>query len=249
MILRKVRLLFLFLSISVFCSILCSCRRYHYPEGETAVAELSEYIEAEKKNSSFSLWTSSVNESSMELCFQGECSLQGVLGITECANQYLETHPEFIAISKAMELRISFFPNGSTKRDRQNLNYYASVRKPRDEKKINALEIHTNETIMISAFRDCGVSLEYVIVPYNVLFDDPEALLSIEGLKYFQFTDRRVKTDIATLVEVLQAVCYYEDHNITPTFQFTFGLDDELKKEYRAYVESHPDYKVFSSFD
>lgn len=118
---RQVRLLFLFLflSISVFCSVLCSCQRYHYPEGDAAVAELSAYIETEIKNCSFSLWTSSVNESSMELCFQGECSLQKVLGVTDCANQYLETHPEFIAISKSMELRISFSqtsqPNGIVK--------------------------------------------------------------------------------------------------------------------------------------
>lgn len=238
-------------AVLLSCVMLSSCWRSEHPKEKEEAKRILSYLQETDCLGDLSLWNTRVFEEEIEINFWGDCDLQKVFSTAERANQYLETHPESILLENDMDFRIAFFPKGSVKRAREMMSYFACVQKKAREDQLEHLFIHTEERIMTSDFRDCDVSFKSVDCTYNVVFDDPEALLHLNGLQSFIFDNAFVPTDKETLASVLQSVCYYEDNGILPGFEFVFcfsknaSMNEELRRQYDDFIESHPEYQVF----
>ena len=238
-------------AVLLTCVLLCSCWRSEHPKEKAETKKILAYIQETDCLGDLTLWDTLVNERTIEICFRGDCDLQKVFSTADRANQYLETHPESILLENDIEFRIFFFPAGSEKWDWEKRRCFAFVEKAKHEKRLDSLEIHTEEEIKLSEFRNCQVSFDYVVATYNVVFDDPETLLSLQGLSAFQFSNQFAPMDKETLEKVLQSVCYYEDNGILPKFDFIFFFggsssnNEELRSTYKDFVESHSEYTVF----
>lgn len=247
---RKLSLL-INLTICLSCVLLCSCWRSEHPKEKAETKRILSYLQETDCLGDMTLWNTRVYEEEIELNFWGDCDLQKVFSTAERANQYLETHPDSILLENDIDFRITFFPKGSVNRDREMFCYFACVQKKAREDQLEHLYIHTEECIKTSDFRDCDVSFKSVSCTYNVVFDDPEALLHLNGLQSFTFDNAFVPTDKETLEIVLQSVCYYEDNGILPGFEFVFcfsknaSMNEELRRQYDDFIESHPEYQVF----
>ncbi len=238
-------------AVLLSCVLLSSCWRSEYPKEKEEAKRILSYLQETDCLGDLTLWNTRVFEKEIELNFWGDCDLQKVFSTAERANQYLETHPESIFLENDIDFRIAFFPKGSVKRTREMMGYFACVQKKAREDQLEHLYINTEECIMTSDFLDCEVSFKSVNCTYNVVFDDPEALLHLNGLQSFTFDNAFVPTDKETLASVLQSVCYYEDNGILPKFDFIFFFggssnnNEELRSTYKDFVESHSEYTVF----
>lgn len=247
----------IFAILSILCMILASCmslsacRRYKYPEGEREAKNLQAFLEEKDCLGEFSLWRTIANEDKIELSFRGEGTLQEVFAVTEIANEYLDMHPESIIYENNLDLCISFYPQDSNKNDYEHYRYFACVEKGNQDARLNLLQLHTEKLIHLSDFRDCKVVFKNINATYNVVFDDPEVLLDLDGLEAFSFDDLFVSANNESVLSILQAVCYYEDNNILPPFRFEFYFSGnaELKSTFDDFVRFHPDYIVFSSLN
>ena len=249
----KKRKLSIFVKLTICLSLvmLSSCWRSEHPKENAEAKRILSYLQETDCLGDLSLWNTRVFEEEIEINFWGDCDLQKVFSTAERANQYLETHPESILLENDMDFRIAFFPKGSDKRDREMFRYFACVQKKAREDQLEHLYINTEECIMTSDFLDCEVSFKSVNCTYNVVFDDPEALLHMNGLQIFSFDNSFVPTDKETLARVLQSVCYYEDNGSLPDFEFEFcfsnnaSMNEELRSQYEDFVKSHSEYQVF----
>ncbi|MBO4748016.1 MAG: hypothetical protein J5607_08195 [Clostridiales bacterium] len=244
---RKMENVVIWIICLVFlCVSICSCVRHErYPEVEAEAEQILSYLSENHCLENLSLCKTIAVEARIELCFWGDCNLLDAFDVSAEINNYLDTHPDSIIHKKQMELIITLFSFEPDKTDYDGAEYYASVSKAPEEQHIDFLSIHTSDTIKLSTFNQCPVSYKQIKSTFNVEFDDYEAILSLEGLEVFWFSDVHIASSKDNFIRVLDSLCYYEDNDIQIPFKFTFSLGYDLRASYDEYVSTHPQYRIF----
>lgn len=235
------------LIVSIIMSYLSGCDTRNSEQNKEAKDFLSaiQKVECMQKYEQYKHNGRWVYDSHINLCLWGDCNLQDIFEITECANEYLASHSDSIIVTRHMELKITFFNHEPDKHDYEWLRYYACVSKMPEETSMNMLSVRTSDTIYTSEFRNCPAPFKNIELAYSVEFDEPEALQTISGLEGVSFSSATVNKE--ELVRILEEVCYYDEHNINLNFGFGFGvgLDRDLMKVYNEFALAHADYRVF----
>ncbi len=228
------------------CVFVCACINHErYPEEEAEAEQILSYISDNHCLENLSLCDTIAVDGKIELSYWGDCDLEDAFDVSETINNYLDTHPESIIHKKQMELIVKIYPFEPDKLDYERQNYYAKVTKSSEKGHLDSLKINTPDTIQLSEFKNCQVPYKKIETSYNVVFDNYEAILSVEGLESFVFSDGHIASSKENLIRVLESLCYYEDNDVQIPFKFYFSLRYELRATYDEFVSTHPQYKIF----
>lgn len=239
--LKKVSLMLLFSYLVMFAS----CAHLSETSGKKEAKKLYEYLVNSGSLKNLELWEiSEFGDAGVELSFRGSCDLKTVFIITETTNKYLEETSKCFFNSAGAELWIKVFPEDSSKYDASVGNWFACVAKGKEEHVMTDLRIHSNDVIYLSGFRDCRVPYKCIELTYNTVFDDYESLFLVNGLQEVFFTCEYGFPKEENFVQVLEHICYYEDHNIVVPFKFVLAIPDELEDAYSAFLLSHGNYST-----
>lgn len=232
-----------FLSISI-----CSCiNRERYPLEKDEADQILSYLSENHCLEELSWCDTIAVEGKIELSYWGDCDLEDAFDVSEVINNYLDSHPDSVVHKKQMELIVKMYSFEPDKLDYERQDYYASVSKAPKEQHINFLSIHTSETMKMSEFNQCQVSYKQIESTFNVDFDDYEAILSMDGLEEFCFSDLHIRSSKDNFIRVLDSLCYYEDSDIQIPFEFSFLYDHDLETTYDEFISTHKRYRIFPS--
>lgn len=240
------RLLAPFLLACILSLLTCSCLNTNrFSREKTEAKRLIQFLQNSDCLGNYSYWKSVVNESRVELCFRGDGDIQRVFDTAKQANQYLDANPKSLINEQKMELEISFFLTDADQNEYNRYQYYASIIKHPQDGHSYALYVHSEDTIYTSWFLGCSVPLKEIESTYNVVFDDYDALLGVNGLEHFVLSDYYVQTNNEQFIQVLESLCYFEDNDISLPFKIEVSYKSEFESIYADFVSSHPEYQLF----